>query len=156
MGRKPGSKNVKKEVCNAVYDAVASESPVTSVAAYREMPQSTVSNIVTRIELRRSGVLKKKMERPKTLVGESLQALEDFILNNQWFSIGRISEKFEWEGRSFSKSTIQRYMKVLNIRSYSALQKPYLRGANIDKRLAWAATHENWSDADWDRVMFTD
>lgn len=37
-----------------------------------------------------------------------------------------------------------------------AAKKPYLRPANIKKRLKFANDHKHWTEEDWMKVLFTD
>ena len=82
MGRKKGSGNVPIELCNAIYNAVTMGVTVTDVAKCYEMPQPTVSNIVKRIPMRRTGILPNRRGRRKKLDLIALKSLELILLQN--------------------------------------------------------------------------
>lgn len=54
------------------------------------------------------------------------------------------------------RSTISRVLKKHGINSYSVTKKPLLTALQKQKRLKWALEHRNWTEKDWERVVFTD
>ena len=67
MARKKGSQNLSQERCNAIFDAHMMGVAIGEVEIYFKMPHSTVSNVVKRIGIRRSGIILLPQGRPKKL-----------------------------------------------------------------------------------------
>jgi len=47
-------------------------------------------------------------------------------------------------------------LKTLGYNSYRTVQKPFISQENAKQRMAFAETHENWSQDDWSCVVFSD
>jgi transposase len=55
-----------------------------------------------------------------------------------------------------SAETIRRLIKSNGMKVYSRRKKPLLRRTHIQKRLAFARRHKNWTISQWNRVIFSD
>lgn len=62
----------------------------------------------------------------------------------------------EMREKSLSVSTIQRRFRHAGIFGRVAVRKPLLRPQNKIKQLEWAKTHQNWTDEDFNRVLWSD
>lgn len=55
-----------------------------------------------------------------------------------------------------SESTVRRRLAAKNLKGYIAAKKPLLRAINKKKRLQWAKKYQDWTEKDWEKVLFTD
>lgn len=55
-----------------------------------------------------------------------------------------------------SLNTVKRRLRSAGLYGRVAAKKPLLRSVNKKKRLLWAKLHKNWSEKDWERVLWTD
>lgn len=55
-----------------------------------------------------------------------------------------------------SSSTVRRRLIEKGLTGSIAKKKPYLRPANVKKRLDWAKEHVSWTEDDWDNVLWSD
>lgn len=58
--------------------------------------------------------------------------------------------------RPISVSTVKRRLKEANLHGRVAHRKPLLRRGNRLKRLQWARLHQNWTEEDWRKVLWSD
>lgn len=47
-------------------------------------------------------------------------------------------------------------MQKLKMKSYVAVEKPFVSKKNIAARIQWALNHKDWTQDQWSNVMFTD
>ena len=60
------------------------------------------------------------------------------------------------EKKSISHQTVARRLTEINLSASIAARKPLLRSYNIQRRLAWAKVHKDWTKEKWRRVIFSD
>ena len=58
--------------------------------------------------------------------------------------------------KSISLTTTKRNLGQAGLSSRIAVTKPLLRIGNKKKRLQWAIDHQNWTEEDWGKVLWTD
>lgn len=57
---------------------------------------------------------------------------------------------------NISPVTVRRRLVENGLHGRLAARKPNLRPVNIEKRLQWAKAHEDWTESDWDKVLWSD
>jgi transposase len=62
----------------------------------------------------------------------------------------------ETRGTSVSRQTISRALQRGGLKSVAKKKKPAISLKNKKQRLAWCREHENWTIADWMRVIWSD
>ena len=63
----------------------------------------------------------------------------------------------EWKtGISPSISTVKRILSKYGLHGHVAAKKPFLNKAQIKKRFNWAASYGNWTQNQWNKVIFSD
>ena len=55
-----------------------------------------------------------------------------------------------------SPSTVRRGLREGGITGYNAVSKPYSRAQNVQERLPWAKKKFQWTEADWEVVLWSD
>ncbi|CAH2088699.1 unnamed protein product [Euphydryas editha] len=55
-----------------------------------------------------------------------------------------------------SVTTVKRRLLDTGLKGCIAVTKPLLRAINKKKRLNWARQHQNWTMADWKKVLWSD
>ena len=97
------------------------------------------------------------MGAPPKLNGTSLKRLETLVLRNRFMPADQLCTLFN--STRFEKictNTLRKYIKLLGFCNFRAAQKPFIRVANLEKRISWATEHYFWSGHQWNRVIFTD
>ena len=59
-------------------------------------------------------------------------------------------------GTSVNSSTIRRFLLRMGFRGRVAVRKPFISEVNRKKRVEFAESHLNWTEADWSRVLWSD
>src|ERR1044071_3178514 len=59
-------------------------------------------------------------------------------------------------GQDVSTKTIRRALHSTGLKNCVARRKPLISPANMEARLAWCLEHQNWTKADWSKVMWSD
>lgn len=57
---------------------------------------------------------------------------------------------------SVSTNTVKRSLRRANLFGRVAVKKPFLSSKQIDKRLEWCLKRKDWSQDQWERVVFSD
>ena len=58
--------------------------------------------------------------------------------------------------KSISLTTTKRRLRQAGLSGRKAVRKPLLRIGNKKKRLQWAIDHQNWTEEDWGKELWTD
>ena len=155
MGRAKGAKAVPKSKCKTIYDMYCVGVRIRDIAEYYRIPRSTVSCIVRRYKQPKKTIV--KQGRPKKLSVRGLRLFKKYVLENCFESLHVIVARFNsYTGLNLSERSGRRYMKHLKLDSYIAVQKPFVSKKNLDARILWARTHQEWTLHQWGQVMFTD
>ncbi len=119
------------------------------------MPRSTASGIIGR--LKKTSKTVKVQGRPLKLSECGKSAFKNFVLENCFQPLHTIVARFnKYTGLNLSEGSGRRYIKLLEMDCYVAVQKPFLSKKNIDARIPWARTHQDWTLDQWGQVAFTD
>ena len=62
----------------------------------------------------------------------------------------------EVSGKILSVQTVRNALRESGMGSMEKIEKPFLRKANISKRLDWAKRHKDWTVEGWHRVVWSD
>lgn len=65
----------------------------------------------------------------------------------------------EWSstlGKSISASTTRRRLVEHGLKSYTKKRRPYRNKLQTKKRFEWCKNYVNWTERDWNRVVFSD
>ena len=68
----------------------------------------------------------------------------------------KIKENLKSVGIALSVTSIKRRLCDAGFNGRIARNKPLLRNYNIDKRLECAINHKDWTEQDWEKVLWTD
>jgi len=69
----------------------------------------------------------------------------------------KIARKFREEtGKDVSHDTIARALKEAGFKAERKKKKPMLIERHKKERKEWAFAHKDWSDADWEHVIWSD
>lgn len=78
------------------------------------------------------------------------------LLNRRKPSSDVAAEFREATAKEISTRTVRRRLLQAGLKGCKARKKPWLSEVNIKKRLSWAKKHENWTDDDWSKVVWSD
>ena len=129
------------------------------MAKYHNIPQPTISNIIRRIKANkiRTEVQKPKRGRPSKLDSLGIIRLEELLINNRFLPKHKILALFNENcSVNISMRTLQKFIAKIGFKAVVAIQKPYIRDANLVKRTSRALRHVHWNMNAWSHVLFTD
>lgn len=66
------------------------------------------------------------------------------------------SELIEAGGSEISVETVRRRLRESGLKARSPAKKPFLNKRMRAQRLKWAKTYKNWTEEDWQNVIFSD
>ena len=151
------SGNASAELCKTIYDCTQMGVQAATISNYYKMKSNTARRIAKRMLLRKNRHIQKKMGAPPKLSGTSLKRLEILVLKNSFMPAEQLCNLFNSTGFvTICTNTLRKYIKILGFCNYRAAQKPFIRVANLQKRIACATEHFFWSVYQWNRVIFTD
>ena len=78
------------------------------------------------------------------------------VLENRKSSLKELLHKVRERGVAISRRTLRRRLKEAGLVAKRPLRKPLLTPTMIRKRLQWAKKYKNWTEEDWDKVIFSD
>lgn len=55
-----------------------------------------------------------------------------------------------------SRRTMKRYLAKHNLKKWRAAEQPLLKAEHAQARLEWAILHRDWTEEDWERVIWSD
>ncbi len=110
--------------------------------------QSSVSK-----HINREAKGRKRCGRKKCTSNRDNRTLERIVKQNPFKNVGEIHKEWTAAGVSASRTTTHRRMQDMGFRVHV---KPLLNNRQRQKRLAWAKDKEDWTAAEWSKVMFSD
>lgn len=83
--------------------------------------------------------------------------LVSISLRNRKKTSSELASELETEDNvKISSSTVRRRLLEAGLHGCKARKKPLLSVKNVKKRLEWAKIHQNWTSADWAKVLWSD
>lgn len=119
--------------------------------------KSSVAEFLKKYDLTRS-VERKTGSGPrrKTSSAED-RLLKRMSLQDRFKTAEHIRKEFvEASGTVVSTRTVRRRLRAAGLCGRSPAKKPLLTKKMREKRLKWARDHENWTEGDWKKVIFSD
>jgi hypothetical protein len=100
---------------------------------------------------------KKRTGRPPIISTTQIEELIAFISLskiNRRMAYWRVATELGWEG--VSESAIRSALRRVGYRRYVALHKPPISEKNRQLRLEFALQHKDWTDEQWDAILWSD
>ena len=95
--------------------------------------------------------------RPKKVTPQVIQLLKDSVASNPMRTAQDLKTLYPDDLGNVSVRTIQRaFIRDLNMRAWVPAKKPLLTERMIQKRIQFCERYRNWSEEDWEGVMFSD
>ena len=66
------------------------------------------------------------------------------------------AEFWETSDKQISNRTVRARLVKAGLKGCKTRKKPYLSEFNRKKRLLWAKEHQDWTDGDWAKVVWSD
>ena len=121
------------------------------------MPQSTVFSITCCLREQTAMQSRMKMGRKRKLSERGMRLLQRYIIQYCFEPMCTITGRFNAATKlKLSVVTVRHYDKILNIRSYIAIQKPFLSKRNVNNCIQWGLKHKDWKLTQQSNDMFTD
>lgn len=152
-------KVTKKQITSEVHAQIITLSQLgwshRQISDQLDVPRSTVGDRI-RAYRRNGGLGRAPGSGRKRLTSERDDAvILREVKRNRFITAAELKEELKW--LKVSHSTIYRRIKENGeFGSYVAARKPFLREVNVEKRLAWAKEHENWTVEQWKSVLWSD
>jgi transposase len=127
------------------------------IAEIVKVPRETVRDIIklykeTKDIKRRVGSGRKR----KTTKRED-RTIVQMSRTNPFMSAQEISDNVKIDYNiDVSHDTVDRRLNEAGLHLYVARNKPFISDTNINKRLQWCIDHQNWTVAQWKRVLWCD
>lgn len=109
-----------------------------ALVAKEGVAYGSISKIVSRYKVQKSGISSPRSGRPKILQDRDIRKILRLIASNPFISSKRIKEE---GGFQCSERTIKRELISLGIQHYTALRRPKLTLEVAKKRLTFALEH---------------
>ncbi|GFW41463.1 transposable element Tcb1 transposase [Trichonephila clavipes] len=120
--------------------------------------RTTVSRIMTAYtNLGKVSSAKHNSGRMLKLKDRDRRVLKRIVARNRKTTLSQIT--FEMNTHLLnpvSMKTIQRELHTANIHGRVAIRKPLVSGRNAAKRLQWCRSHINWTQLQWEEVIWSD
>ena len=156
MVQRKGATWLSRERCKTIYDMSCLGIKNVDIAKYYKLHQSTISKVIQCYKSPLT-VQKKRSGRKRKLSDQGMRMFQKYVLRNRFEPLHVILARFKTHtGFQLSECTGRRYMRILKLESFIAIQKPFLTRKNIASRIFWARTHQHWTQSQWSRVLFTD
>ncbi|KAL3424953.1 hypothetical protein PVAG01_04234 [Phlyctema vagabunda] len=100
---------------------------------------------------------KKRPGRPPVIIIAQIEELIYFISlskKNRRLPLWRLAIELEWEG--IGVSAIKSALRRIGYKRYVALRKPPISEKNARLRLKFALEYVNWTDEQWDEILWSD
>ena len=98
-----------------------------------------------------------RIGRPHIVSPQAVRAIKRICQRNRLLSIDKITSTYNnYAFQRVSASTVHKILKKYGFKSYSAIQKPYLKLNQRIKRIEWARTYSNWDVEKWGTIVFSD
>lgn len=129
-----------------------------SIAEIVNVSQATVRRINSKLKLgleleaRRTG----RCGRKRITSARDERKIKKVIELNRKMPAKKLRTVLEDQGINISLRTLKRRSYEQGFKCRRPLKKPKLTPAMIKKRLAWAKNHSAFSQADWNKVVFSD
>ena len=94
--------------------------------------------------------------RPRVSTGRDDRQIVMEAKSSPRISVSRLRSKLPDHLQTLSKRTIRRRLFTAGLKACRPAKKPALSKKNVDDRLSFCKKYKNWSESDWDRVMFSD
>lgn len=136
------------ELYNAQYKSNA-------ILAILKISRSSLSAIVRKDKEGLSLEDKARSGRPKALTRRGERRLVTKSRNNPFMTPKQLKAEVPIAG-NLSNRGIRRYLSNNGLHGRIAAPKPKLSQVHIEKRMAFCRSKDDWTLADWNRVIFTD
>lgn len=129
----------------------------SEVARRLGVHRSTIGRMLTRFAETGSDSRRRGQGRPRCTAPGDDRFLAISTLRTRTVTSTRLQQTLRSaRGTNISRSTVRRRLREVNLASYRPAIVPRLRRQHRVARLAYARNHVDWTDAQWDRVLFSD
>ncbi len=145
MGKTADLTGVQKTTIDTLHKEGKTQKVIAKEAG---CSQSSVSK-----HINREAKGRKRCGRKKCTSNRDNRILERIVKQNPFKNVWEIHKEWTAAGVSASRTTTHRRMQDMGFRVHV---KPLLNNRQCQKRLAWAKDKEDWTAAEWSKVMFSD
>ena len=130
---------------------------VRKICKKLKVARSTVQDTIKR--WKETGIFedKKRSGRPRKTTKAEDNSIILMSKRNRRLTAPEITSGFNRShSKSISLTTTKRRLRQAGLSGRITVRKPLLRIGNKKKRLQWAIDHQNWTEGDWGKVLWTD
>jgi transposase len=145
-------KRLNKQLKESIKSRIESKHGIREVAKYFKVSTSTVHKL--------SKTCKKNISingRPKKLSPTTITHCVTQITRGNTKNATELAKSLKRQSNiSVSRQTVARALMERGLKSKEKKEKPFLRAKNVKERLKFAKVHEDWTEADWRQVIYSD
>ena len=127
------------------------------IARNLKVPRQTVDSIVKKFK--NTGTISNffRQRRPRITTSAEYSNIILTSKRNRRLTAPEITAQVnKSRDKPVSVSTVKRRLNDAGLKGCLAVKKPLLKAIHKKKRLAWARQHQNWTAADWRKVLWSD
>src|ERR1700736_6976174 len=124
-----------------------------AIACKMERDKSTITRILLRFSWETWTGFPTQTSRPRITTERDDRVLIRSALTNRTTILSDITNVTPVV---ISDRTIQRRLNEVGIKKHIAVTKPFLTPEHMRKRLEWAIARMEWTEADWNKVIWSD
>lgn len=131
---------------------------VTKTATLIGVGRSTVSSVMTAyIKQGKTSSAKQNSGRKSKLTDRDRRALKRIVARKHKTTASQITSEMNTHlQEAVSSKTIRRELHAANIHGRAAISKPLIAPCNEFKRRKWCREHGNWTQQQWENVIWSD
>lgn len=154
MGKKPSLSEAQRAQIVLLHDEGYSQ---RQISIRMSCSKTAVHNAIRKYEQNGHYSDMKRSGRPRASTNRDDNMMKLIVARSPTSSCKKVQSRLLQKGCELSLNTISRRLsKEFHLKSYKPAKKPKLTPAMKMKRLSFARSHQDWTVAKWNTVLFSD
>ncbi|EIE77247.1 hypothetical protein RO3G_07683 [Rhizopus delemar RA 99-880] len=146
-------KSLSADIKNDIKSAILAGKGSMEIANRFRVTYATVNNYANKFFPNRQ---RRLGGRPMVVSAQTKRFIKLQVLQGQLKTAREVHGKLMELGYYISYKTAINVLKSMNFFAAIKVKKPLLTAKHMNRRLAWAKKHQNWTTDDWRRVVLSD
>ena len=142
--------------CGKIIGRCEAEQTPAVISRALGIPRSTIVDCIELEKETGSGIVKPRSGRSLKLSERDQRALTRSFREEPFLPYVGHKEKLKAVGINIHRHTVSKYATQNGFGSYSPAMVPKLTPQHMERRLAWAKDKVNWTQEQWDNVIWSD
>uniref|UniRef100_A0A3Q2W3X4 Tc1-like transposase DDE domain-containing protein n=1 Tax=Haplochromis burtoni TaxID=8153 RepID=A0A3Q2W3X4_HAPBU len=126
------------------------------ISSLLNIPQSTVSSIITKWKRLGTTATQPRSGRPRKITKRGKWMLKHILRRGSQLSAESIATDLQTScGVQISSRTVRRELHEMGFYGCAAAPKPYITNRNAKHRMRWCKAHRHWTLEQWKRVLWS-